>query len=157
MSFNKHKKRIRHALVGWECVGFFGYGHGRALRVFGEEVLCGRSVCVDICNNTAVCRKVHHDRMDYRYPQLAQITGNALKVAKLNKTDPVTEIICAMRRSVELGLDEALEVKAIIEQFGVDSMTDHYQAGQFENIQSGLSGRLQNQAEAVPEEIDKAS
>jgi hypothetical protein len=91
--------------------------------------------------------------MDRRYPQLAQIVAAAARTAQREKVGPVKQIMEAMQRCHDLGLAEATEVKRIVQQFGVDSMTDHYRAGQFENIQNGLDGlRPEGERPIPPEE-----
>lgn len=157
MGFGKHKQRIRAAIRDWGCQGYLGYGHGRTLAQYDEKLLRGKSVCLDLCTKMDSCRRMHHQRMDARYPHLSQIVGNALKVSSLHKTDPVSEIVGAMERSVELDLDEALEVKRVTEQFGVKGITDHYRAGQFENIQNGLDKVEPRYRRPIPEEAKKAS
>ena len=138
MGFNKLKVKVRAAIDEWQCLGFFGYGHGRGAVQFGESALRGKSVCQDLCKKVDQCRHRHHLRMDARYPQLQAIVAHAAKVSAVNSTDLNDEIVGAMRRSVELDVGEALEVKKINAAFGVNEMTDHYRCGQFENIQNGV-------------------
>lgn len=149
MGFNKLKVRIRSQITEWQCVGYFGYGHGRGVAEFGESNLRGKSVCMDVCKKQEECRRRHHLRMDSRYPQLNAIVAHAAKVATLNNRDLNGEIVEAMERAAELEVSEALEVKKINAQFGVGSMTDHYRCGQFQNIQNGLEKLAPNSRREV--------
>jgi len=157
MGFGKQKRKLREAIAKWNCNGYFGYGQGRGVAQLGERPLRGKSVCLDVCTKVDQCRLRHHMRMDARYPQLEQITANAVKQAKVWGRDMVEEIVQAMERSVELDVDEAVEVKAILGQFRVETMTDHYRAGQFENIQNGLDKQEPTHRRPIPELVKKAS
>jgi hypothetical protein len=76
--------------------------------------------------------------MDYKYPQLAAIAKQAFKAARDSGGDVVVEVVEAMERAADLEVEEAVEVRAILKRVGIDTMTDHYRAGQCENIQDGL-------------------
>ena len=69
----------------------------------------------------------------------------------------VTEVVSAMGHAVDLGLDEAADVKRILGLFKVQEMTDHYRCGQFENIQDGLSKAVPGSRVALDEAKKKAS
>jgi hypothetical protein len=157
MGFAKQKRKLREAISKWDCNGYFGYGQGRGVAELGERPLRKKSVCLDVCTKVEQCRLRHHMRMDGRYPQLEQITANAVRQAKLHRRDHVTEIVEAMERAVELDIDEAVEVKAILAQFRIESMTDHYRAGQFENIQNGLDKKDATHRRPIPASVKKAS
>ena len=152
MGFSKHLKNMRRAIRSWDCHGFLGYGQGKAVSMWGEEKLRGRSACIDICSEYQSCRRAHHNRMDHRYPQLAQVVAAAARTAQREKVGPLKQIMESLQRCHDLGLAEATEVKRIVKQFGVDSMTDHYRAGQFENIQNGLDGRRPDLQRPIPPE-----
>jgi len=150
MGFNKAKRRIRRAIDGWNCVGFFGYGHGRAAAVYGEDFLCGKSVCQDICKKVEECRRRHHLRMDSRYPQLCAIVAHAAKLAVTSGGDVNAEILSAMERATILEVEEAQEILQINRQFDVNLYTDHYRTGQFENIQNGIDRLVPTNKRPVP-------
>jgi hypothetical protein len=96
-------------------------------------------------------------RMDARYPQLEQITANATRQALLHQRDVNDEILGAMERSFDLEIDEAVEVKGILGGFQISTMTDHYRAGQFENIQNGIDKQEPTFKRAIPVLIEQAS
>lgn len=157
MGFSKQKRKLRESIAKWDCNGYFGYGQGRGVTELGERPLRKKSVCLDVCTKVEQCRTRHHMRMDARYPQLEQIAANAMRQAQLHRRDIVKEIVEAMERSVELDIDEAVEVKAILEQFRVETMTDHYRAGQFENIQNGIDKQEPDFKRPIPALVKKAS
>lgn len=138
MGFGKKKRQIRDAIADWNCHGFLGYGQGRAVAQFGEKEMHGKSACYDICTRASTCRARHHIEMNRRFPQLAQLVESTARIAQRRGVDVVSEVISAMDHAVDMEHDEALEVKRIIERFKIKTMTDHYRAGQFENIQDGL-------------------
>ncbi len=159
MGFNKVRRKIRESIRDrWHCLGFFGYGQGRSVAELGEEALRGKSTCFDICKFKDVCNRRHHLRMDRRFPQMAAITAQAVALSQRNGTDVVEEVVTAVTRAAELEIEEALEVKAILKRFEVESMTDHYRAGQFENIQDGLDKkRLPGKSPSADGEAKRAS
>ena len=139
MGFGKKKRQVREAIATWNCFGHFGYGQGRAVAQFGEKEMVGKSACFDMCTHANTCRRQHHDKMNERYPQLGQLVEATAKIAQVRGLDVVTEVVSAMKHAVDLGLDEAQEVKRTLALFKVNDMTDHYRCGQFENIQDGLN------------------
>ena len=138
MGFGKKRRKVREAISKWDCFGRFGYGQGRAVALFGEDELKGRSACLDICSRANACRLAHHEEMNRRFPQLAQLVESTARIAKLRNLDVVEEVVSAMEHAVDAGLEEAVEVKRRLSVFRIDQMTDHYRCGQFENIQNGL-------------------
>lgn len=157
MGFGKKRKQVREAIAKWDCFGHFGYGQGRAVAQLGEREMHGRSACLDICNRANACRLQHRDTMNNRYPQLGQIVETTSRLAQARGLDVVAEVVSAMGHAVDLGLDEAAEVKRILGLFKVDEMTDHYRCGQFENIQDGLSKATPGSRVALDEAKKKAS
>jgi hypothetical protein len=139
MGFGKKKRQVREAIAEWDCFGYLGYGQGRCVSQFGESHVPGKSACLDICTRASACRLEHHSKMNERYPQLAQLVEKTARIAEQRQLDVVAEVVSAMNHAVELGLDEANEVKKILGLFRIDTMTDHYRCGQFENIQDGLN------------------
>ena len=138
MGFGKKKRQIREAVEKWNCLGFLGYGQGRAVAEFGQKVMGGKSACYDFCTRANACRAEHHSKMDLRFPQLAQLLESTARIAQLRRLDIVKEVMSAMDNAVDMQHDEALEVKTVLERFKINTMTDHYRMGQFENIQDGL-------------------
>jgi len=138
MGFGKKKRQIREAVEKWGCFGFFGYGQGRAVAEFGQKVMDGKSACFDFCTRASACRDQHHEAMNKRYPQLAQLVESTARIATLRKLDVVKEVVEAMNNAVEMKMDEALEVQQSLTKFKINTMTDHFRVGQFENIQDGL-------------------
>lgn len=157
MGFGKKKRQVREAIAKWNCFGHLGYGQGRAVAQFGERDMHGRSACLDICTRANACRALHRDKMNERYPQLGQIVETTSRLAQARGLDVVAEVVSAMGHAVDLGLDEAVEVKHTLDLFKVDGMTDHYRCGQFENIQDGLSRLPPGSRGAVDEAKKKAS
>jgi len=139
MGFGKKKRQIREAVEKWNCLGYLGYGQGRAVAEFGQKVMDGKSACYDFCTRANACRAQHHEKMDLRFPQLAQLVESTARIAKLRRLDIVKEVVTAMDQAVDMNHDEALEVKSTLERFKINTMTDHYRMGQFENIQDGLN------------------
>lgn len=138
MGFAKKKKKIRESISKWNCFGYFGYGQGRAVATFGETDMRRKSACLDICTRANACRTSHHENMNRRYPQLAQLVESSARLARLRSLDVVEEVVSAMESAVEMELEEAVEVHQRLSVFNVGQMTDHYRCGQFENIQNGL-------------------
>lgn len=139
MGFGKKKRMVREAIASWDCFGSFGYGQGRAIAQFGEKEMGGKSACLDICNRANACRNRHHDLMNDRFPQLHKLVESVARIAQLRNLDLISEIVAAMDHAVDMNHPEALEVKRILSKFKIESMTDHYRCGQFENIQDGLN------------------
>lgn len=157
MGFAKHKKRIRGEIAGWDCLGFFGYGQGRAVAIYGEERLKNKSACIDICSRASACRQAHHERMNRRYPQIAQLVESTARLAQLRKLNVVDEVVSAMEHAVEAELDGAIDIKARLQEFKVDTMTDHYRCGQFENIQNGLDKVSPKAKRSLKKNVKQAS
>jgi hypothetical protein len=95
--------------------------------------------------------------MNHRYPQLTVLVENTARIAQARQLDVVAEVVSAMDHAVELGLDEAGEVKRILGIFKINSMTDHYRCGQFENMQDGLNKVAPGARSAVAGILAKAS
>lgn len=157
MGFGTKKRQVREAIAKWDCFGYLGYGQGRCVAQFGENHLPGRSACMDICTRASACRLEHHNKMNERYPQLAVLVKNTAGIADGRQLDVVAEVVSAMNHAVELGLDEACEVKRILDLFKINTMTDHYRCGQFENIQDGLNKTVPGSRSAVAGMLAKAS
>jgi hypothetical protein len=157
MGFGKKKRQVREAIAKWDCFGHLGYGQGRAVAQFGEKEMHGRSACLDICTRANACRLQHHDKMNEKYPQLGQLVETTSRVAQLRGLDVVGAVVSAMNHAVELGLDEANDVKHKLAMFKVNGMTDHYRCGQFENIQDGLSKVKPGTCSAAADAAKKAS
>ena len=155
MGFSKHRRRVREATVKWGCLGYFGYGQGRSVAEFGDKAMKGKSACFDICKKSDACNLRHHARMDKIYPQLAAISEQAVKIAIRSRTDVAAEVVDAMQRAFDLGIDDAIEHKKVLDRYGVTAMTDHYRSGMFDNLQRGL-----DKSPAIPvtdEKAEKAS
>lgn len=157
MGFGTKKRQVREAIARWECFGYLGYGQGRCVAQFGEDYMPGRSACMDICTRASACRVEHRNKMNERYPQLTALLQNAARIAEARRLDVVAEVISAMEHAIELGLDEANEVKRILGLFKIETMTDHYRCGQFENIQDGLNKVAPGSRSAVAGLLAKAS
>ena len=158
MGYSAWRRKLRHSIEKeWRCLGYFGYGQGRAVAELGEDGMRGKSACYDICQYQQLCNRRHHARMDYKYPQLAAIARQAFKAARESGGDVVVEVVEAMERSVELEVEEAVEVQGILKRFGVDAMTDHYRAGQCENIQDGLDKKSLRSSLRVIDDDEVAS
>jgi len=157
MGFSKKRQQVREAIAKWECVGYLGYGQGRSVAQFGEKHMHGRSACMDICTRANACRLEHHNKMNERYPQLAALVESTARIARARHLDIVSEVVSAMDHAVELGLDEAGEVKRILGIFKINTMTDHYRCGQFENIQDGMNKVAPGSRSAVAGVLAKAS
>jgi hypothetical protein len=157
MGFGTKKRQVREAIAKWECFGYLGYGQGRCVAQFGEGYVGNRSACMDICTRASACRAEHLNKMNERYPQLAVLVKNTAGIAEARHLDIVAEVVSAMNHAVELGLDEAVEVKRILGVFKIDTMTDHFRCGQFENIQDGLNKVPPGSRSAVAGLLAKAS
>jgi len=157
MGFAKKKRKIREAISKWKCFGYFGYGQGRAVALFGEEDMKKKSACIDICTRASACRLAHHRQMNIRYPQLGQLVESAARLAQLRRLNVVDEVVNAMESAVEMKIDEAVDVRKRLSVFRVDQMTDHYRCGQFENIQNGLDKASPDAKRAEPGDIAQAS
>ena len=95
-------------------------------------------------------RRLHHIRMDARYPQVSSIVAYAARSASKEKKDVAEEVVYALERAAELDVEEAQQIVAVNQQFGVEMMTDHYRSGQFENIQNGVDGRTPEHRRPLP-------
>lgn len=157
MGFGTRKRQVREAIAKWECFGYLGYGQGRCVAQFGEDYMGNRSACMDVCTRASACRLEHHKKLNERYPQLTALVEHTAKIAEARQLDVVAEVVSAMDHAVELGLDEASEVKRILGLFRINTMTDHYRCGQFENIQDGLNKATPGSRSAVAGMLAKAS
>lgn len=63
----------------WRCFGYYGYGKGAAHRDLKEENL---EVCSMICPQRRRCWEAHKQRVDEKYPALAQIRTKAIERAR---------------------------------------------------------------------------
>ena len=151
MGVRKHRLRIKKSISGWKCEGYFGYGHGRAISQYGEDRVGKMSVCVDLCPIKDTCRAKHHSRMDGRYPEIAEIVHKSATGAAQAKQSVIRTVITAMRIAESRDVSGTKEIRAILSQFGIKEMTDHYMCGQFENIQNGLDGLPATSVRPVPE------
>lgn len=138
MGLGKERKKIRDRIPAWHCEGYFGYGHGRAVNEFGEKAIKDRSVCNEMCSRSQECRMAHHSKMDLRFPDVARVVHVAAESAAAMQRPIVTAIIAAMRIAEAREVPGTKDVRAILKSFRVADITDHYIAGQFENIQNGL-------------------
>ena len=157
MGFGKKRKKVRDAIEKWDCSGYFGYGQGRAVAVFGESAMNGKSACLDICTRANVCRLAHHEKMNRRFPQLAQLVESTARIARMRDLDVVSEVVSAMEHAVEAELEEAVEIRDRLSAFRIEQMTDHYRCGQFENIQNGLDKVSPKNERPRPTAASKAS
>ena len=151
MGVRKHRLRMKNAIPGWKCEGFFGYGHGRALAQYGSDRVGKKSVCVDLCPIKDACRTKHHERMDVRYPEIADIVHRSASGAAQAGQSVVRTVITAMRIAETRNVSGTKEIKSILSGFGVNEMTDHYMCGQFENIQNGIDRLPPTNARPVPQ------
>lgn len=138
MGFGKKKRQVREAIDKWKCFGYLGYGQGRAVSQFGAQVMGDKSACGDLCSRANDCRMKHHEMMNERYPQLAQLLAATTRIAHRLKKNPDAEVLSAMHHAADLGMDEAVSVKHTLALFKVKTMTDHHRCGEFENIQDGM-------------------
>ena len=142
MGFGKDKNKIRQKITSWNCLGYFGYGHGRGVKDFGERCIGDKSVCRDVCEKTEQCRHLHHNKMDERFPAIAFIVRQAATTASDMRRPIVETVVAAMKVAESRKVEGTEEIRSIMKEFRVSEMTDHYVAGQFENIQNGLDGNL---------------
>ena len=140
MGHGKERNRIRDKIPSWGCLGHFGYGHGRAMREFGDKPLKDKSVCFDLCPKISECRDRHHAKMDKRFPSIAKIVDKAAKVATESGRPVIETVVLAMRVAEHRGIDGTKEIRRILNRFGVQESADHYVCGQLENIQKGFDG-----------------
>jgi hypothetical protein len=140
MGFGKERNRIKDKIPSWQCNGYFGYGHGRAIREFTEKPLHNRSVCLDICQKSQECRKTHHGRMDSRFPAVAHVVHQAAQVADKLGRPVVRSVGVAMQIAESRQIPGTAEIRRTLKKLRIADMVDHYVCGQFENIQNGLDG-----------------
>jgi hypothetical protein len=139
MGYSKWRNRIQKSIDKWNCFGYFGYGHGRAVNQFGESVVQNRSVCTSMCPSNNDCRAKHHAKMDLEYPDLARLVQGVVEKCQETKAPVVRMVVEAMAMAEANGIPSAVEVKKRLIQYGIEGMTDHYICGQFTNIQNGLN------------------
>ena len=149
------RRKIAKAIPSWGCLGYFGYGHGRTVRDFGEKYVKDLSVCQELCSEAESCRMSHHGRMDKRYPQIADIVHKAAARAHRAKIPVVKTVLIAMRLARKREIPGADEIFRILREFRVGEMTDHFVCGQFQNIQNGLDGQLPANERPIPEATDE--
>lgn len=157
MGFAKNKKKIRGEIVKWDCFGYLGYGEGRAVATYGEARLKNKSACRDICTRASACRLAHHENMNRRYPQLAQLVESTARIAHLRRLNIVDEVVSAMEHAVEAGIEDAIDVRDRLKVFRLDGITDHYRCGQFENIQNGLDKISPKAKRSIEKDVKQAS
>ena len=140
MGIAKHRNRIKQRIQSWKCLGYFGYGHGRALKEGFEKVLAKTSVCLNLCPSKEKCRDCHHSRMDEIFPEVSKIVKDAAVSAAKDNAPVRISVITAMNVALNRAIPDAVEIKERLLKFKIEQMTDHYVLGQFENINSGLGG-----------------
>lgn len=134
-----NKKRVRKAIEQWKCVGHFGYGQGRALAEFGADEIGKEPICYEVCPKSSKCRGLHFIAMDKRFPSLGEIVRKTVTMASQTGLPVVPTVVSAMNVAVKRGNMEALRIQEGLKKYRVDSMTDHYVYGQFENIDNGIA------------------
>lgn len=150
MGFGKERNKIRALIPKWNCFGKFGYGQGRAYEAFGEKPLKNKSTCIDLCPRSAECRAAHHAIMDARYPDLANIVTLAARIARNNGKDVARTVMAAVKLAEGNGVAGIAEIRRINETFKLDTATDHYICGQFENIQNGIEKKPASYVRPIP-------
>jgi hypothetical protein len=101
------------------------------------------------------CRQRHHMIMDQRYPEIALIVHKTANRAAKMKAPIVQSVIGAMNVALGQKILGAEEIKAILAEFQVGDMTDHYVCGQLENIQNGLDEEAPGFRRPIPLHTDK--
>jgi hypothetical protein len=149
------QRKIVKTIPKWGCLGYWGHGHGRSVKEHGEKWFKELSVCQDLCPQSDTCRRKHHDRMDQRFPAIADIVHKAAGHANKMKMPIVQSVIGAMNVAYAQKTEGVEEIKAILIGFRVEDMTDHYVCGQFENIQNGLDGKEPAFSRPIPERIQE--
>lgn len=137
----KLKQLIKAAIKEWQCVGYFGYGQGRAAATFGEGELGDVVVCHDICPKSDKCRQRHCKTMDEKYPIVANIVKRTLLEVKGQDISPVQAVVVAMTVSANRGEIEAMRIREGLKKYQVPILTDHYMYGQLDNLDNGLNKR----------------
>jgi len=150
------RRKIVKTIPKWECLGQWGYGHGRSVKEHGEKWFKDLSVCQDLCPQAELCRRKHHMNMDARYPEIALIVHKTGRAAVKAKAPIVHAVIGAMNVAYSQKIKGTEEIKAILEGFKVGDMTDHYVCGQFENIQNGLDGKDPGFQRPIPPRVEEA-
>lgn len=141
MGYGKQKRKILDSVDGWGCFGFYGYGQGRAVAQFGEDILRGKSVCLDLCKKREECRSRHLIKMDTKYPLLGKLVRNAVKASRARSRDVAKDVVLVLNEALGEGLSEAVDIQQKLKKYKVTYMTDHYRCGQFENIDDGFGER----------------
>jgi hypothetical protein len=139
-----NKKKIERSIEKWNCLGKFGYGQGRAVAEFGADEIGKESVCHSVCPNSSQCRGMHRVSMDKRFPAIADIVKNTVVSASKAGLPVVPTVVMAMNIAVRQNNAEALRIQEGLKKYRVDSMTDHYIYGQFENLDNGLEKKDPN-------------
>lgn len=138
---SKLKQAIKAAVLEWKCLGYYGYGQGRAAATFGEEELGQTVVCHDVCPKAKECRQKHCVTMDKRFPTVAEIVRRTIFEVRGKNIDPVQAIVVAMGVAANRDEPEAKRIQEGLKKFGVPVITDHYVYGQFENLDNGINKR----------------
>lgn len=131
------KKKLLNAINEWQCTGYFGYGQGRAAAEFkdlGEE-----PVCHDVCPRSLKCRKRHCERMDTRFPEVADIVKRTLAECQGTEVPIIEAVVWAMSLAAQRDNLEARKIQEGLKRFKVPVITDHYIYGQLENLDNGLN------------------
>jgi len=142
MGFGKERQKIKEKIPSWKCEGYFGYGHGRALREFGEGPLKNKSVCLEVCPKSDQCRSEHHRKMDERSPEIARIVSKVAAISQRLGRPVVKSVAAAMNVAEARKVPGTERIRKVLSGLRVVEMVDHYVCGQFENIQNGLDGVL---------------
>lgn len=157
MGFGKERNRIRKQIPSWKCKGYFGYGHGRGVREWGDKPLKEKSVCLDLCEQSEACRRIHHAKMDLRFPAVADIVYEAARVAHAMGRPVVPTVAAAVTVAENRKVKGTEEIRRTLNRLRVMDMVDHYVCGQFENIQNGLDGVAPDAPCSLHEEKKKSA
>lgn len=133
------KHKIRESIPGWGCLGKYGYGQGRAVAEFGESAIGDRAICQDVCPKNQECSNMHYKMMDERFPLITDIVHKTVVSAKAAGLPVVNMVVSAMNVAVKRDNVEALRIREGLKRYNVDTMTDHYIYGQFENLERGYN------------------
>ena len=134
-----NKKKINKSIDEWNCVGHLGYGQGRAVAEYGQDEIGNHSVCHEVCPKADKCRAKHYTEMDKRFPEVANIVKKTVIMAKQTGLPIVNTVVSAMNVAVKRESPEALRIREGLKKYRVETMTDHYIYGQFENLERGLN------------------
>ena len=153
MGHSSTQRRVAKSIYKWGCLGYWGYGQGRAVSEFGEKWFKDLSVCQDLCPQGKRCQQGHHLRMDRRYPEIADLVHRTARHASKMKLPIVRSVIGAMNVAHSQKVAGTEEIRAILSEFRVAEMTDHYVCGQFQNIQNGMDSKAPDFQRSIPVEL----